>query len=99
VQGSTTCKEGEGMTKLTHWECYAKLYGQELMTKVRNYILFGGRRFYNYSINLPINEVVNALPACIIKLDSGVYAVTDTITGKSHIRGKGVDKTIIGGVK
>jgi hypothetical protein len=80
---------------MNHWECYAKLYGQELMSKVRNYILFGGRKFYNYSIDLPINEVVNSLPACTIKLDNGVYAVTGSMTGKSHVKGKGVDKTRI----
>jgi len=88
---------------LNHWECYANLYGREITRIVKNYIQWGSRKFYNYSINLPINEVINALPACSIKLDSSVYDVSGAINvGRTfnmrgcHIKGKGINKTIIG---
>jgi hypothetical protein len=86
---------------LNHWECYTKLYGEELLKiAYKNYYVsrFGHpTKFYTYHINLRIDQLVNFLPVgTSIGLDKGVYDVKGSpCTNKCHIKGEGINKTII----
>ena len=90
---------------MNHWECYEKLYGKELMEIT--YLDFYNKGFYHackkveFTVSVRekdkdemLQELVRIIPpAGEIQLPTGTFSVTKPL----HLRGRGVNKTIIKG--